>query len=189
MGDYIDLEDFQKFTRTTYTESTVPTADYVNELIDESEAEINEDTGRTWKVESYVDELYDLPQDEVLLKNYPIITVSLIKDGDLNELTEGIDEDYTVDGDFIVWNKNKIKPDRCYITYTAGYTGVRKAAKRLTELLTVQKLSQSDSSSQNNTKSVKLGPISIDKALGMQTVVNLDSDIKRYWKKLRRLIR
>ena len=35
MGDYIDLDYFQSYTRTTYDETTTPTSTFVNTLIDE----------------------------------------------------------------------------------------------------------------------------------------------------------
>lgn len=189
MGRYIDLDFFQEYTRTTYTSETTPTSSFVESLIELSEQEIDEKSGRTWDSETHTSELYDEPQRELLLKNYPVISVSSVVDGDDVTLTEGIDEDYTVDGDFIVFNKTKTVPDRVYVTYTSGYSGVRTAAQILATLLTIKKIRQSQSTKYSNTKTIKLGSITIDKSLGLQTVLTLDKDIDFYWRQLRRLVR
>jgi len=188
MGDYIDLEFFQNYTRTLYDGTTTPTSTTVETYIDLSEQEINETTRRTWGVTVYTNELYDLPNQELLLKNYPVSSVSSIKLSDDTVLTEGIDEDYIIDGDFVLFNKNKYIPDRVYVTYTK-YNEVRSAVKMLTTLLTLQKLIQSESSTTDNTESISIGPISLTTAIGTSQVVNLDYDINKYWKQLRRLIR
>ena len=190
MGDYITLEFFQSYTRTTYDETTTPTATEVEGYITESERLINEKTGRTWGLKTNVNELYDLPNYEVLLKNYPVIAVSEVRDGDGNVLTEGIDEDYIVDSeDFIIFNPDNSKPSRVYVDYTSGYTTVRSDAKRLALLYTIQQVSQSESTAGTNSKMIKVGPITIQKELGMQTILNLDSDIKKYERALRSIVR
>jgi len=189
MGDYIDLAFFESYTRTTYDGTTTPTDTEVNLYIDMSEDEINEVTGRSWASTTYTDELYDCPNYEILLKNYPVISVTEVKNKNGDVLTEGIDDDYIVDGDFIVFNKRKSNPDRVYVTYNAGYSQVRADVQLLTTLLTIQKVRQSQSANDSNSKKIKVGPITIDKELGMQTVINLDSDVEKYWKRLRRLIR
>ena len=189
MGDYIDLAFLESFTKIDYSADTDYTDDEVNEFIDLSEQMINERTGRTWGLKTNTSELYDLPKKETLLKNYPVISVTEIVDGDGNTLVNGIDDDYIVDDEFIIWNPNNTLPNRVYITYTSGYNPVRAVVKRLALLLTIQQLTQGGSSSTSNSKSIKVGPITIQKSLGMQTMLNLDSDVDRYWKQIRRLIR
>lgn len=189
MGDYITIDDIQEFTRTTYTADTTPNIDTINNYIDRYEAMINQRTGRAWGVETHTSEVYDSPDYEILLKYYPVLTISTVTDTDGEPLTEGIDNDYTIDGDFIVFNPNTIKPKRVYVTYTSGYDPVREDVVELAILLVTSKIKQSESASGNNTNKIKLGPISIEKSLGLQTVTNIDSDIKTLWRSIRRLVR
>lgn len=190
MGNYIDLAYVSAFTRTTYDATTTPTATTVNEYIDLSEQEINEFTGRTWGLETNTDEMHRNPKHSILLRNYPVISVTSVKDSDMNVLTEGIENDYIVDGDFIIFNENKPSPKkRVYVTYQSGYSPVRADAVNLTTLLVTSKIRQSQQSAASSSKRIQIGPITIDKALGTNTILNLDSDIEMYKKRLRRLVR
>jgi len=186
MGDYIDLEFFQNYTQTTYDGTTTPTATFVETLIDESEDYINEETNRTWGVSTNVNELYDIPPQELLLNNYPVLSVSEIRDKNGDELTEGIDNDYVVEGNFVRFINCQA---RVYIDYTSGYTTVPIKVKMLAMLLTLGKVVQGGSSSSSNSKGIKVGPISITKQLGTQTVINLDKDIKEQWRQVKRLLK
>jgi len=189
MGNYIDITLVEEYLGQTFDATTTPTSTTLNKFIDLSEQEINEVTGRNWGEETINSETHDYPKYDILLNKYPVINVTEVKDKDGNILTEGIDSDYIVDGDFIVLNKNNSLPLRIYVTYTAGYTNVRSDAKMLTLLLTLKKLKQSDSSQTSNTTSITVGSISLTKKLGMSTVLNLEDDIEKYYKRLRRLIR
>jgi len=198
MGRYISLAFFESFTRTNYTTLTTPTEAEVEEYITDSEVEIDEVTGRTWGIKYNVSELYDCPKQETLLKNTPLLLTTdatddtdgvVIVDGDDNPLVEGIDEDYIIDGDFIVFNKRKSTPSRVYISYTSGYEDTRKDAKMLTALLTLQKIIQSGTAVQDNVESISVGSISISSQIGASSTVNIDKDTQRYWKRLRKLVR
>jgi hypothetical protein len=188
MGDYITLEDVESFTRIDYDETTTPTDTEINKYIDEAELLINQNTGRTWGVETKT-EIYNNPDYNLLLKNYPVITVASVLDASGQPLDEGIDDDFTVDGDFIVFNPLKMRPSRVTVEYTSGYGPVRQAAAKLAMLLVVSNIKQSESTTGTNSKLIKVGPITIDKAIGVQTTLNLDSDMNKHWKSLRRLIR
>lgn len=187
MGDYIDLEDVQEFARTTYDNTTTPTDVQVNEYIDRAEAKINQRTGRTWGINSQT-EIYDSPDYDLLLKQYPVLTITSVKNKEGDTLILGIDEDYIIDGDFIVFNPNKTRPTRATVEYTSGYDPVREDAAELNLLLVISKIRQSQSTTGTNSKKIKVGPIEIDKALGIQTVINLDNDIASLWRALRRLV-
>lgn len=188
MGNYIDKTFFEDYTQQTFDNNTTPTSTFLNQLIDDSEAEINDTTGRKWDLQTYTDEIYDSPESEVLLENTPVQTVTSVKDKDGTVLTEGYDNDYIVDGDFIVF-KGKSVPERIQVTYNAGWSPVNTNVKMLATLLTIKKLKQGESYAQDNTEAITVGPISITSELSMNTVLNLDSDIDYYWKKVRRLIR
>lgn len=189
MGDYIDLDFFQSYTRTTYGATTTPTATFVNTLIDDSEQEIDEYTGRSWGQTTYPDELHDEPLANILLKNTPVLSVTSVEKKDGTVLTEGIDEDYIVDGDFIIFNKDKSRPDRVLVTYSAGYNPVRADVKMLTTLLTLSKIIQSESATADNTESISVGPISITSRLGLSSTINIEKDIEKYKRRLRRIVR
>ena len=186
MSEYIDLAFFSSYTRTTYDNTTTPTDTEVQAFIDLSEQEINENTGRTWGTKTITDEIHDSPGPEIYLKNYPVISVTEVRDKELNVLVEGIDNDYSINGSYITLNNIY---NRVYVDYTSGYTLVRADAKMLTTLLTINKVRQSQSSNASNSKKIQVGPITIEKGLGTQTVLNIDSDITKYEKRLRRLIR
>jgi hypothetical protein len=189
MGKYIDLDFVKEYTRTNFDETTVPSADIVEEFINISEQEIDEKSGKSWGLTTHTSELYDNPRRELLLKNYPVVSVDKISTINPDaDLIEGIDADYIVDGDFIVFNKNKPVPTRVYVTYDAGYEEVRGAAKMLATLLTIKKIKQS-ASYKSNANNVRIGVISLTRNMGAQNMLNLDKDVDFYWKQLRRLVR
>ena len=190
MGEYITLAFIENLTNIDFSTDTDYTDEDINEFIDLSEQQINENTGRTWGLETHTNELYDSPYKEFSLNSYPLVTFTQMRDGDGVVLVNGIDDDYIIDKeDFVVFNPCGIRPSRVYVDYTSGYTNVRADARMLNYLMVLAMISQGGSSSGTNSKTIKVGPIVIQKALGMQTVINLDSDIKTYETKLRRLIR
>ncbi len=189
MAEYIDMTFFEAYVRTEYDGTTTPTDTVVQEYIDLAQQQVEEKTGRTWDLKTNVNEMYDKPFNEIYLKNYPVLNVSEIRNKEGTALTYGIDDDYIIEGDFVVFNPLKSNPDRVFVDYTSGYTTVRAEAKWLTVLYTVQKLSQSASTTDSNSRRITVGPISLDKTLGMNTIVNLELDIKTYERALRRLVR
>lgn len=189
MAEYIDLDFFSRYMRTTYDGSSIPTDVTIQEYIDLAQQQVEEKTGRTWDLETNVNELHDNPGCEIYLNNYPVLNVSEVRNKEGTPLTFGIDEDYIIDGDFIVFNPLKSFPDRAFVDYTSGFTTVRSEAKWLTTLYTAQKTSQSLSTTDSNSRRITVGPISLDKGLGVNTITNLDVDIKLYEKALRRLVR
>ena len=189
MAEYIDLDFFQDYVRATFDGTTTPTADTVQEYIDLGKQQIEEKTGRTWDLQTNTNELYDNPGNEIYLKHYPVLNVSEVRDKDNSVLTYGIDEDYIIDGDFVVFNPLKSVPGRVYVDYTSGYDPVRVDAKWLNVLYAIKNMKQSESTTDSNSRRITVGPISLDKGLGLNTVINLDQDIQKYERTLRRLIR
>lgn len=180
MVDYIDLDFFQAYTRTTFDGTTDPTDVQIGMLISLASQEVDELTGRVWNRVDGHTEYIESPKSEELLSNRPILNIQSVVDEDGNPV------DYTiVDRDFIKIHKNT----PVTITYDYGYDVIPAAIKMLTTLYTLQKQVQGASASQDNTESISVGPISISSGVGLSTVVNLDSDIKKYENRVRRLLR
>ena len=179
MVDYTDLAFFQAYTRTTFDNTTTPTDTEIQELINMSNAEVEELTGRRWdRVDGYVQKI-DSPNELELLKMRPVLNIQSVVDANNNPVDYEI-----VDRDFI--KLSKLVP--VTITYDYGYDTPPTAVKMLATLYTLQKVVQGGSAASDNTASITVGPISITSSLGMTSVINLDSDIKKYENRLRRLI-
>jgi len=179
MVDYIDLAFFQSYTRTTFDATTSPTSDEVNTLISLSSQEIDELTGRTWnRVNGHVENI--TPNSKlVLLSKTPVLSITSVVDNNGDAVS------YTIkDRDFIELDKQV----DIVVTYDYGYDNIPAAIKMLTTLYTLQKVMQGGSASNDNTESIRVGPISIKSSIGLSTIVNLSSDIKKYENRVRRLI-
>lgn len=179
MVDYIDLAFFQNYTRTTFDGTTDPTDAQVQILIDMGNQEVEDLTGRTWNRTNDEVEYVESPTSRILLSNTPVLNITSVVDADGNDVS------YTqVNRDLI--ELDKLVP--VTITYDHGYDNVPIAIKKLATLYTLQMSVQGGSASSDNTESISVGPISIASKVGLSTVVNLDSDVKKYEKKVRRLI-
>ena len=124
MGDYIDLAFVQNYTRSIYDDLTVPTATTVDNFITLSEEEIKFQTGRMFNTSTQT-EIYDLPDYDLMLKNYPLVSITSITDKSGDTLTEGIDNDYIVEDGEIRFNPRKSVPSRVTVTYTSGYETIQ----------------------------------------------------------------
>lgn len=179
MVDYIDLTFFQNYTRTTFDGTSNPTDAQVQILIDMANQEVEDFTGRTWNRTDGEVEYVESPTSRLLLSNTPVLNIQSVVDANGNDVS------YTqVNRDLI--ELDKLVP--VTITYDHGYDIVPVAIKKLATLYTLQMNVQGDSASADNTESISVGPISITNKVGMSTVVNLDSDVKKYEQKVRRLI-
>ena len=180
MVDYIDLDFFQNYTRTIFDATTDPTDTQIGLLITLASAEIDELTGQTFGTTVGQTQYIENPIKEELLDNVPVLSITSVVDAN------GDDISYTiVDRDFI--QLDKLVP--VTITYDYGYVTPPVAVKMLTTLYVLQKVIQGGSSSADNTESISVGPISLSTGVGMSTVVNLESDPKKYEQRVRRLVR
>ncbi len=180
MVDYIDLEFFQNYTRSTFDATTDPTDAQINLLISLSSAEIDELTGQTFGTTVGHTQYIENPINEELLERVPVLSITSVVDNNGNDVS------YTmVDRDFIKLDK-KVPVT---ITYDYGYTTPPVAVKMLTTLYTLQKVIQGGSSGADNTESISVGPISLSTGVGLSTVVNLDTDVKKYEQRVRNLVR
>ena len=179
MVDYIDLAFFSSYTQRTYDSTTSPTDTQIQLLIDLANEQIDEFTGKSWgKIVGYV-EHFDDPNKIELLSKTPVLKVTSVKDVNGNDISYTI-----VDKDFIRFDK-EVELD---VTYDYGYETTPTSIKMLATLYTLEKMLQGNSSSDDNTSEIKVGPITIKNNIGLSTIVNLSKDIKRYENKIRRFI-
>ena len=180
MADYIDLTYFSNYTRTVFDSNTTPTDTQVQQYIDDANQEVEDLTGRVWdRVDGHV-EYIDAPKQLQLLSMRPVLGVTSVQDLNGNDVSFSV-----VDRDFIKLDTR----GPVNVTYDYGYDNVPIAIKKLATLYTLRSSIQGASASADNTESISVGPISISSSVGLSTVVNLESDIKTYESRVRRLIR
>lgn len=180
MVDYIDLTYFSNYTRTVFDSNSDPSDTIVQQYIDDANQEVEDLTGRVWnRVDGHV-EYIESPNQLQLLSKRPVLNIQSVVDNDGNPVP------YTsVDRDFIKLSKTY----PITVTYDYGYDSVPIAVKKLATLYTLRSMTQGGSASSDNTESISVGPISISSRIGLSTIVNLESDIKTYENRIRRLIR
>ena len=180
MADYIDLAYFSSYTRTVFDSESDPTDVQMQIYIDDANQEVEDLTGRVWnRVDGYV-EYIESPNELQLLSKRPVLNIQSVVDDNGDAVS------YTVvDRDFIKLSKQV----PITVTYDYGYDNVPIAIKKLATLYALRSSVQGASAGADNTESISVGPISISSGVGLSTVVNMESDIKTYENRVRRLIR
>lgn len=177
---YTDIEFLQKYTRRVYSPTTTPTNATVEEYITLAEEEVDFLTGRSWEPTTVTERIYAPSTNLILLKYYPVRSITSVT----NKAGNAVSFEQR-DRDFI---KVQTSSEYIDVTYEYGYDSAPSNIKWLTTLYAVKNIVSSQYST-SNTQSISVGPISISNAVGRSALANIDADIAKYEKRVKRIMR
>jgi len=189
---------------SSFSSSTNPTLDTVEQWIKEESRHIDLDATRQYDLTSYTQTIDYNGSETITLKHTPIVTVSSLlystarlgtSDYALSA-TKTEDTDFTVDtekGEIIIlfnnWNPQEGRK-RIQVTYTAGFTTiplyVQKLATKMVAKRVLDSIMQQDLNEKKSGKSISVGSISIVKPsdFGVSSYKALSTDIAELKKDL-----
>lgn len=182
---YTTLTNVQEFFNVTFSASTNPTLDQVNQYITDVDTEINNLTGTVFGTPVSNTEIVDIKgySDVFVTEKYPIVSVTSVEKNTVADKFatpswEAID--YYNDR-FRILTKYKYNGKRSLrLVYTYGFETIPPEVEHLATLLVVNKILSGNAIADSSTESISVGPISLTNSVGLNQMVNLKNEIKDY---------
>jgi hypothetical protein len=185
---YTTVADVELELRETFDGTTTPTSTEVQTMVDAVDEEVDELTGTTFNGTKSESDIFDLfvETDRFMPRKLPLESVTSISVNTGDEYTptwESISKHY-VDGNWIYTDRAYVGMRKIKLDYTYGYSTVPYNVKRLATLLVVKKIAFGNAVSSNAFSEVSIGPIKAKRNIGTSRLVNLDSEISYYKRKV-----
>jgi len=178
-----NINEVERYLRTSFTADTVPTATQVGTIITSVEDQVEDMLGTKF-AETEDTKIFDLEvaTNELFIDKLPLVSVDSIylNTGTIaTPIWEDEITNYFLDGNMIIF------PDKSYegyrkikVSFTYGFETVPADVKELGTLLVVKNIQKSEDISNNKFSKTKIGPIDTTRAIGANRFINIESDIK-----------
>src|SRR6056297_3240859 len=166
-----NINEVERYLRTSFTADTVPTATQVGTIITSVEDQVEDMLGTKF-AETEDTKIFDLEvaTNELFIDKLPLVSVDSIylNTGTIaTPIWEDEITNYFLDGNMIIF------PDKSYegyrkikVSFTYGFETVPADVKELGTLLVVKNIQKSEDISNNKFSKTKIGPIDTTRAIG-----------------------
>lgn len=188
---YTSLSDVEEYFGTSFTEQTSPTLNQVSLYIADADEEINNITGTVFGTPVSKTEIIDIDgtTNMFLTEKYPIVSVTSVEKNtstdiftsDTWEAVDYINDRFRIITKYAYNGRRKLR-----FIYTYGYSSIPVEVKHLATLLVVNKIITGTASSNANTQSISVGPISIANSVGLNQISTIKNELTEYKRRVGR---